>query len=125
MLFHPVEKICVRAESLTAGKDFSQAFAGALDQLAQKRIRIAIDISEECQIQRITAWRQTIDSDIFGGFVVKNNESREMERRRTPRKATERYSDPPVRALGSSNQATAEAPSRAPVSIGARTMKFD
>src|SRR4051794_13000291 len=57
VLFHPSEKVRVSGESLTAGKDFCQALAGALDQLAQKRIRIAIDIAQECQIQRITTRR--------------------------------------------------------------------
>src|SRR6476469_604985 len=52
VLFHPIEKVRVMGESLTALENFSQAFTGALDQFAQKCIGIAVDISQECEIQR-------------------------------------------------------------------------
>lgn len=113
VLPYPCEKICVGSKSLAAGKNSAQAFPSTLDQLAQKCICVPIDISEECEVQWITAWRESISWDIFGRLVVENNESGEMERveiREWYEVIVRVYL---AQALGSLNQATVEAPSHA------------
>ena len=80
MLPHPREEIGIRCEPFAARKNSAEALPRALDQLAQKRIYVAVDISQERQIQRITTRGQSIDTNIFSGLIVENNKPCEMQR---------------------------------------------
>src|SRR6478609_8909027 len=57
VLFHPIEKVRFSGESRQHEKNFSKPLPARLIKLAQERIRIAIDIAQECQIKGISARR--------------------------------------------------------------------
>src|SRR5258708_36802326 len=80
VLLHPREQIGPGRESFATQKNRAQSGWRELRQLFKKRISFSVNIAEKCEIKRINAGGETIDTNVIDRLVVHDEQSREVQR---------------------------------------------